>query len=334
MKRYLLFSLLIVIPVGWLLQRASRPQHIGTREKTAQVERPESSTSVASRPAERDTFTPMVQASDVAEQANASSWAKYTSFFSSDFTQHFWIASEYEFDGSPNELVVEFIERDPALADFHYRYEMRFASSFRLQNVFERCANDFIVLGVYDDGEQVIERWTIMMPRGAWDAKRYQSSLPLGASEMPSRRPAQATLVGGVFLPPSDRTSFPAMRRSIVLKSQAAGPIACAAIDPDGRFIAFSSGVDGVKIVPIGGGPSQLIAGTETFHLGVHRIRFLGFLEHTIDGRTLLVQTGGGYSFNGICNDANNDGVFESVYVLSNDELDSSPGDYLLSYYF
>lgn len=244
-------------------------------------------------------------------------------FTGDHFWQHYGVYGDNVSTANAGLLWIWNGEADPATDD-EYSYVHTVSAAYDIVRVVPRCANDFFVHGRYDALDiEVIERWQVRMPNGAWDAQRPQSNAPLG-TPVPGYNPAIESIVGGgSFLPPDDRTTSPTVIRTLILRLPSGQSLATLTPDPDGRFILYSDGSI-VRQMVIGASHPTVIAGSTNLYLGVHSITQIVLNQSAAVGRHVVIDAGD-YDYKALLIDDANDGNFEGTLEM---DWDAYIGDF------
>ncbi|MFT5291494.1 MAG: hypothetical protein ACI82F_003576 [Planctomycetota bacterium] len=235
-------------------------------------------------------------------------------FYDNHFSQSYGIYGPNVSAGNVGLFWIMNREVDPVTGD-EYQYVNTVSASFEIVDVVPRCANDFFVRGRYTaSGTEVIERWQVRMPNGAWHALRPQSSEPVGVS-VPGYNPPIESIVGDLgFIAPDDRPGLPTVIRTLVYRLPAGDYLTTLEPDPDGRFVLYSDG-DIVHRMILGESQPSIVGSSTSLNLGVHSITRIGIYQNAAAGRHVVIDAGD-YDYNALLLDAGNDGDFEGVLEM------------------
>ena len=213
-----------------------------------------------------------------------------------------------------NTLYIEQVETDPATG-LSEAYTLAFSSSLEIIDVSARCAGDYAVLLRARNGEMQIERWTLITPLGSWEAKRSQST-GVGQS-LPNIAPAAPYIVGGgSFVALHSRNGFPAMRRSIVVDSNAVAPdTQSVTFDADGRYVIASRSRSIEQFVISNQAKTVVVSEADRLN-SANPIGDVHIVADPSNGRVLIHRSTGANP-QGLLWDQNNDGVFDSSHIAS-----------------
>ncbi len=220
--------------------------------------------------------------------------------------------------------VVRFITEETSPQGSTSSRSIEISSSFTVLRVKARSAVDWLVLGGFDDGSQVLERWLVTAPSGAIQAERPVSSAPIGTS-VPGLIPTTLQVQGGTYIPPEERTPQEPAQRVRVHALAEGTRVLGFDVDPDGRFALHVTPEPAglYQVAMLGDAEPVLLfdrtqipklAKTKNVQAWQHatygRVYTLNFAPDRTLARTLLV-------------DANNDGVFEQIVTLTKAEFDA-----------
>lgn len=177
-----------------------------------------------------------------------------------------------------------------------------------------RCADDLFVVGEYDGGRTVLERWTFKPVQGSWTLQRPMQIAPLG-QPVPPLLPPTLVAVGGTWIPPEHRSGEPTETRRLVDESLDGAPVRALEVDIDGRYVVYV-GTDpaGLYRRMLTGPPTQSedLLHDETTIPKIGDLFLLSFQQHAGMGRVLVCKFGSfGDSRVVLLIDDNNDGLFD-----------------------
>ena len=243
------------------------------------------------------------------------------SFFSTNF-----IVSVQVLAGGTS-LLLHGSELDPAKSALD-EWDMTESTSFTVEQVAMRHANDWYLAGTNAAGDLRIERWELIHSPGA-----YYSEI-LAAGTAPGTAVTTPSLVVAMeedrYVPPSARVR-PVFHKVLIHQGSALGRIVRMVVEPDGRYLvlqlASSAGSYELRQITlpysgsVGIGSTQLAGSVSSSSLS--SILAMGFCDHPRRGRALFINCEGQDFF---LWDRTNDGLFESQVVLtSSDSLRDFP---------
>ena len=214
-------------------------------------------------------------------------------------------------------LTIVTTEQDPITGEWSDS-RLGLSTSFSIQSVSARFANDFFVHGVSATGVDIIERWVVTPVRGAIRPTRAPATAIGVAYVTPS---ITFSVVGDQFVEPTARSSRPRVKRTEVYRGTSVGSIRSIAADPDGRYLLLLEGLAGDLYsldILSGGGATPLFTAAQIPDLEF--TSSLSAMQHESYGRVFMsamsfvpeVLTGVSLLF-----DFNNDGVFDSFDSLT-----------------
>jgi hypothetical protein len=242
------------------------------------------------------------------------SFAPISTFYSNSFRQ--------QVDGIGTQTVqVRNTELRPDDGTHYWTPWYKFSTPYKTRRLRGRYPDDILVVGEYDGGRVVLERWLIAPVQGAWTIDRPSQPADLGVPVDPLVPPALVA-VGGVWIAPEQRTGQPRERRILVDDSLDGAPVRSLEVDPDGRFVVYvGTSPPGLYRRLLSGGatqPEELLHGEATIP-EVGQIRHLHFKQHAAYGRVLVCEYGAyDYDRITILVDVDNDGLFDPPLELGN----------------
>lgn len=201
-----------------------------------------------------------------------------------------------------------------------------FSTPYTVKDLRGRFADDFLVVGEYDDGRTVLERWTITPITGSWAIDRPTQVAGLG-TPVPPLVPPALIAVGGTWIAPEFRAGRPRERRVLIDASLDGAPISTLEFDPDGRYMLYvGTNPPGLYRRLLSGNSSQSeeLLYDETAIPDVGRIVMLYTKEHASYGRVVMCgfKPYSYYKFL-ILVDGDNDGIFTSMFDLTRAQYDA-----------
>ncbi len=183
----------------------------------------------------------------------------------------------------------------------------------------------FVVGKTGTDGDDVVELWTIQPAKGAYVAKRQLSfTSPIGTPLVTP--PLTIQIVGGTYLPPSERPS-PLITRSAVYQGRDLGGFRAVAADPDGRFLlALGEENPGLYRIATLGGQVELLLDSQTMPY-LADASHINVLQDATLGRVYVIRAFG------ISNDVmavlifdtDNDGIMDYAETLDEAAYEQCP---------
>ncbi len=133
--------------------------------------------------------------------------------------------------GDYRRVVVENRER-PSVDEEWSVTKTPFSASFKIHRVFASTANEIVVWGIAEDGNNVVEVWRLASPSGSRTVRRSSEPAPIG-QPMPRCQFVEG-VVGEEWIRPAERTGhFEVTRRELYRSKHFVSPLV---VDPDGRF--------------------------------------------------------------------------------------------------
>jgi len=219
-------------------------------------------------------------------------------------------------------------ERASATLEWVFK-EYMFSTDLKITDVsFAKGGQTLYVAGLratQSGCEDVIERWDIVFPRGAWAIEVAPAPARGTAAPLPFTTAVSGTVVvgGGPFVPPAQRARAPFTNKSVLYSGSGFGPIAAIAADPEQRFLLAmplsGSGLYSLDLHATGSPLALEYASTALPHLSL--VRKVVVHEHDDFGRFYwLYESKGAFvgdgSFSFIL-DSNNDGIFDGALTLN-----------------
>lgn len=219
-------------------------------------------------------------------------------------------------------------ERADATSEWAFK-EYMFSTDLRITDVsFASGGQTLYVAGIRATGtgcENVIEKWDIVFPRGAWMIQVTPSPARGTAAPLPFTGTIPGTVVvgGGTFVPPAQRTRTPFTNKSVLYSGTGLGPFAAIEVDPEQRFLLAlplsGSGLYSFDLSVSGSAPVlELDAATLPHLSAVRKIvarehEDLGRFYWLYESKSHYIAPGSSFSF---IVDGNNDGLFDSSLTL------------------
>lgn len=199
----------------------------------------------------------------------------------------------------------------------YYNWTVYRTTDYDVRALCGRHANEFYVYGLALDGSPVLERWDLEpWPSGAYYTERKVAGTPLGT---PVRASQTFMRYEKPFVKPALRTP-PIVTRSPLPSPAISGEVVEIEADPEGRFLMLRSvdaqgGSTLTRFVPSSG--ALVVVADPTTHPQMASANNFVFLDSTERGR--LIRVGFDESLRLLyLVDAQNDGDFESSFVLMN----------------
>jgi hypothetical protein len=207
--------------------------------------------------------------------------------------------------------------------------EYMFTTDLKVTDVsFAKGGQTLFVAGIRSTGtgcENVIEKWDIVFPRGAWGVQVAPAPARGAVAPQPFTGTISGTVIvgGGSFIPPAQRPRTPFTTKTVLYSGSSLGPFAAIAADPEQRFLLAlplaGSGLYSIDLTTAGAPPVLEITVAALPHLTA--VRKIVAREHEDLGRFYwlyeskghYIGTGSSFSF---IVDSNNDGLFDSSQTL------------------
>lgn len=112
---------------------------------------------------------------------------------------------------------------------------------FALRLLDSRWAHELYLLGVDDEGREVLERWVLRPPAGAIVVLRPAPAGPIG-TPAPLDVEVRTAVRGGRFLPPDQREAAAPVERTVLARGIGGGQSRDLLVEPEGRFVLLLAG--------------------------------------------------------------------------------------------
>lgn len=224
-------------------------------------------------------------------------------------------------------LSIERSERSPATGAWHATRTV-YTTDYRLEFVAARTTEEVYVFGLDRDGRDVVERWRLTPPNGAWTITRGAALTPIGIDHLEAA-PSVLSARGGAWTSPLQRPGGSEARERIYTGS-AFGGVMYAAVDPDGRFLLVLDGDAGsLSRLELPDAPGQADDPTVVYEASsLPELGYMGCLaprQEATMGRVYVMTTAGSdtpvtVDARLILVDVGNDGVFDGYLQVSQEE--------------
>ncbi len=199
-----------------------------------------------------------------------------------------------------------------------YRSEATVPTSFAVTTLEARYPDQLFVAGVdLRTGETVIEKWDFHAATGALAGSMFTAETGIGIP-IPLHWPRVAP-VGGVFIPPAQRSMELPPTKFEVYRGKGLSEISRMTPDPEGRFLLVQLKKNGSIFQMVPGAAPQLMVDAESspnvLHMSLTSISQLGF-----DDRVFRLFDPTNFTF-GVLHDPENDGIFRPLEILTYEEL-------------
>lgn len=213
------------------------------------------------------------------------------------------------------------IVTDELEGDTWERSEYYYSASFTIHFVSARTVNEFYIAGLSASGEDVIEKWTIVPPRGYRQATRTTSTEPLG-TPVPNPTTTSVFVAGDPVLFADRPRLQPTVNREEIYRGHGFGGFRALSVDPDGRFLLVVADSDSTLRYVILNGTNQVLTAYNSTQISTLQrgLLFLIRFQHTMFGRVYVLYglEGGGMSHT-LLFDVENDGIFEQTEEMDYD---------------